>query len=202
MRTRPMLLRVGLSLLAFCVSLASAQPALNEPSISVRLSLTKKLFKVGERIPLKVEITNNGTGDVFVGRELLQIDNAIYHLKLSVESSQGRTPENFSGAVDSFSVGPRDGFSTALAKSWIALPPGYFYGTILFVDEQFADFLTKPGKYTVRGTYSSSGMRADVYFNDLLAYPEELERIPFPSWKGDIKTNSVSLEIAPAKPPK
>ena len=168
-----------------------------EPArISVRLSTPRKNFSVGEPIPLRVEIENRGQASIFVGREIELITGWINFLELEVVDLRGNKSPSVTLAPPLVPPpDPNQSFADALARWWIALPPGYSYGTILSIDGEMYRFLQKPGTYQIRGTYYSQGMLAPVYYNPLRFQPEEVAKLSFSSWTGDTETNSLTVEI-------
>jgi hypothetical protein len=82
-------------------------------------------------------------------------------------------------------------------RMWLALGPGQFYGGAFEIDAERYPFLSKPGKYRLQGVYVSQGIDAPVPHNPLRNDPERLRSLPYPGWKGEIRTNSLWIEILP-----
>jgi hypothetical protein len=172
-------------------------PKESPPRISVHLSVAKKTFKLGEPIELRVEISNQSNDVLFVGREIALKDPWIYSLWLSVFDAKGQGSKQLVGWGEPFPVGLEESFVDALVKGWIPLPPKYFYGTTVRLDEAGFYFLRKPGHYRIAGGYYSRGMDAPLHYNRLSLSPEEIEKLPYKSWKGEVEANSIWIEIVP-----
>ena len=52
-----------------------------------------------------------------------------------------------------------------------------------------------PGRYLIKGKYSSEGFLAEDINNPLLHYAKELKQLPYEAWVGEVETNSVWIEI-------
>jgi hypothetical protein len=172
-----------------------------EPGLTVRLSVAKTKFSVGEPIYVTVKITNVGKQDIFVGRRIPINTDWIYSLVLSLQDQKGNASTMLWRARDPVPPDPEESLASALAKAWVALPPGYSYSTAIEIDSETFAFLKKPGRYRLSGTYQSMGMDAPLYYNALLNRPEEMKKLPYRSWEGEVDTNSVWLEIVPRTMP-
>jgi hypothetical protein len=53
----------------------------------------------------------------------------------------------------------------------------------------------KPGRYRIKGKYSSRGFLAQDINNPLLHYAQELKQLPYEAWDGSVETNSVWIEV-------
>lgn len=166
------------------------------PPISVKISLPNKTFEVGEKISVRVEISNIGTTDLFLGRRFPQIEQWIYALNLRVRDASGIYLQQ-SVALPPFmkQVDKSEHFCNALVKDWLALPPGYFFGTTITLDPKVYDGLSKPGRYEVQALYTSMGMEADLYYNRLSLEPDSIKDLPFHSWRGTSSSNSAVFSI-------
>lgn len=100
-------------------------------------------------------------------------------------------------AVDSIPGNPAP-FVNALISNWIALAPKYKYGTMFSLDFAFPP-TPEPGNYRVRATLTSHGPSGDLYYNDLVHYPDELASLPYAGWNGRTVSNWVWITIIAAK---
>ena len=91
---------------------------------------------------------------------------------------------------------PAESVLDAVTRSWVPLGPGYSYGSVITINKTEFQFLGKPGQYSVQATYTSLGMEGPLNYNRLAASPEEIKKLPFPSWKGTIKSEPVSITIS------
>jgi len=170
----------------------------SQPTISVKISAGHSRFRVGQDIPMRVEICNRGEKDVFIAKEIDAIaGNAIATISFTLSHNKGVDGPATAVAVDTFgskrsSYPPLSG---ELEKYWIALPPNHFYGTEVVIKPSYFKRLSIPGTYQIRGKYSSRGFLAKDVNNPLLHYAEELKQLPYGAWVGEVETNSVQIEI-------
>jgi hypothetical protein len=164
--------------------------------IQVRISLPKQDFGVGETIPLGVEIWNVGEDTLFIPRKITRMGGSMSRLDLEVQDSAGRYSPGMYGHRDPVPPG-KQSLVKAVAQDWVALAPGYFYGTVSEIYVEDFEFLQKPGTYHMQGTYLSHGMDAPLYYNPLAYRAEEVGTLPYRYWKGEIRTNSLEITIAP-----
>jgi hypothetical protein len=187
-----------MSLTAISASVAGEQPQSKQDQkaeIAVSLAVTRNSFVVGETIEVRVEIRNAGDTSIFVGRELYLNTDWIHSLELSLEDESGNASGYMRSGRDKFPPDPEQSIATSLAKGWIALSPGHFYGTTLRIYPQSFEFLQKPGRYRLYGKYVSHGVDAPFYYNPLAYKVEAVSQLPYRFWKGEIDTNSVWIEI-------
>lgn len=174
-----------------------------DETITVRLSVEKSRFHVGEAVPLRVELINTGKKRIFIGQEMPQIEDWIYSVHITVKDDAGRvSPQLVLGPPFVLPSDPKEDFSTAVIKKWTVLPPGYSYGSTLTIDGQSHSFLMKPGRYEIQATYVSMGMDSRMYYNRLSQSPEELARLPFKSWKGRVNSNCISIDVVRLEKPR
>jgi hypothetical protein len=169
--------------------------------LTVRISAEKQRLKPGENVVLHVEILNEGSKNTFVSKGIQGADNALSTLDLSLYqnghvflSSTGSAADCFcSGLANSPSAPP---MASVLSAGWIALAPKHFYGGEAIMSPWDFKLLRVPGKYRIQGKYASRGFLAQDMNNPLLGYSEELKKLPYQSWIGEVKTNSVWIEVA------
>lgn len=190
------------SLTAISASVAGEQPQSKQDQkaeIAVSLAVTRNSFVVGETIEVRVEIRNAGDKSIFVGRELYLNTDWIHSLELFMEDKNGNQSVRMRRGRDPFPPDPEQSIATSLAKGWIALSPGHFYGTTVRIYPQSFEFLQKPGRYRLYGKYVSHGVDAPFYYNRLAYKVEAVSQLPYRFWKGEININSVWIEILPPK---
>ena len=191
-------------MLMFCGSTPFVRACIQGPEetagqLSIRLSLSKNTFRLGESIRVKVEISNDGKSTLFVARNIELDPGAIGFLELLVTDAKGNvSPRDVSTPVRK-AADPGESTARAVSKAWVALSPAYSYGTTLRIEPDSYEFLRKPGRYRLQATYFSLGMAAPVYYNSLADKLEEIEKLPFGSWKGKTESNSVWIEILPPR---
>jgi len=164
------------------------------PEVAVHLEVLKKVLPVGESLPLRFEILNKGTTDIFVGKHFLDLANSTARLELSLKDRSGWHRSAIGSAGD-YLPDSGESFASALVRDWLALPPGGFYGATAFVSPAEFPQLLKPGRYCIQGKYISAGVRAPVYFNALRNHPDEIARLPYDSFVGELRTNSVWIQV-------
>ena len=81
------------------------------------------------------------------------------------------------------------------SKYWLVLRPGCSYGGQVVLDSATFRTPRNPGKYEIRGTYSSSGFMSDGMNNPLAGYIDELRQLPFQAWVGEVETNNLLVEV-------
>lgn len=169
----------------------SADP---EPNISVHISPKDSRLRRGQDVLLRVEIWNESKQDLFISKEINF--TSITGLELTV-SKDGVTHTQFPIISDSFSSVRANypPLSIELSKYWIALPPGHFYGGEVVLTPLEFPVLRTPGKCRIQGKYSSQGFLANNINNPLAHYAEELKKLPFHSWAGEVETNPTWIEV-------
>ncbi len=181
---------------------AGAQaPESRVDGVEARLSLKKMKFAVGEAINITVDVYNRGATDLFVHKEISQAIGTICFVEFRVyDEKENLSPQRTFSAPLLPPPKAAETFSEALMKSWFALPPGYHYGRTITIDDDMVPLLRKPGRYRLVATFFSQGMSTRLYTNPLLAFPEEIQKLPYKDWMGQVDTNSVWIRIiAPAK---
>jgi hypothetical protein len=174
----------------------------SEAKVSVRISSPQTRLQPGESVVLHVEIWNEGPKDVFISKEFQGPDNALSRLDLSLQYDGGvdwpsvRSVADFIGSGREHDSPP---LASVLSKTWIALPPGHFYGGEATMRASLFDHLDIPGRYRVQGKYISRSFFARDMNNPLLGYADELEKLPYQSWTGEFETNSVWIEVVDPK---
>ena len=163
--------------------------------LKVILSSGKHTYRLGEAIDLRITLENRGKATVFVGQSLGRAD-WIYSVEVRVSDENGRvSPELHWMHPFMADYDPSQPFVDALTRWWVPLPPDYNYGTVIQIDGTDLDFLRKPGRYKIEVTYISYGMEEPLNYNRLAASPEEIKKLPYASWRGRAKSNSIWVLI-------
>jgi hypothetical protein len=170
--------------------------------LSVRISANKTRIRPGESVVLDVEIWNEGKQDVFIFKEFSHPDDPLNGLDIKFYQGAGLEVPNSSERVAAVDVQPfylpkGASVTNGLAICCIALAPGHFYGGQFVINSTMFDRLRIPGRYRVLGRYWSEGLLAANINNPLLDYAEELKKLPYGSWTGEVETNSLSIEVLP-----
>lgn len=196
------------SILVFVLSAMAGTTTKTEQSTSpgadlaVTLSIAKETFKIDETIEVRVEIYNKGKVPLFIGNEIPDYLDWIYDLRLILANERGEfSPVLTSAGPFILPFDPKESIAQALSADWMALRPGYFFGRTIRIDGSIFSFLKQPGRYRLMGIYKSDGMESPVQFNRLAASPKEIASLPYKSWKGEVKTNSIWITIVPVGTP-
>jgi len=164
--------------------------------IHVRLSVPKKAFRLGEAIPLRVEIYNAAGKTVIINREISRLLAAPACLALSVFDERGRRSpalENVASAVSPPAEEEPEAWT--FLKWWVVLDTEHFYGLTFEVDGEQFPFLTKPGRYRLVGTFTSIGGYPPSIVRRMSDSSQVPSKVPYPIWTGKVDTNSVWLEV-------
>jgi hypothetical protein len=172
-------------------------------AISVRISSVVLRYAPGTDINVRVEIWNTSSETFFISKDVDDItSNAITSLTLTMYKNDQEIGPAMNILADSFSSN-RTSYPPLfmeLPRYWIALAPNHFYGTTLVFHLSSLQGLRAPGRYKLQGTYRSRGFLAQDINNPLAHYVQELKTLPFHVWTGEVKTNSLWIEIgAPSK---
>jgi hypothetical protein len=178
----------------------SEKTPLQPTDLEVRLSLSRQVFTSDEPITVKVELSNRSKQSFFVGRNFPSAGNSPSTLDTGLEDEHGNDLGGIAGAADYFGLYPKESFAATLSNGWILLPPGFFYGSVVEVFVPQDKRPLKPGRYRIRAKYSSMGLTKQSEMNLVARSPEEVARLPFPSWAGHIDVEPLWIKIV--KPPK
>jgi hypothetical protein len=172
---------------------ASSEP--QGTDIKIMIQPIKPSYKTGESINLRVILENQGKATLFVGQTLRRVD-WIYSVRITVSDEKGRfSPEMHLNHPFMLDYDSSQSFISALTASWIALPPGYMFGTTIRIDGTDFEFLKKPGRYMIEAEYVSYGMEEPLNYNRLAASPEDIKKLPYPSWRGQTKSEPTWINI-------
>jgi len=147
---------------------------------------------------LHVEIVNEGAKDVFIFKEFNEPDNPLSNLDMTLYyGTKPDIPEVRWISVDTpgFPMKADSPLASALSIGCVALAPGHFYGGEVVMNASRFKRLEIPGKYRIQGRYWSRGILAEDINNPLLGYAEELKKLPYRSWTGEVETNSIWIEV-------
>jgi hypothetical protein len=120
-------------------------------------------------------------------------------LEIKVQAQPGIQPPGGIGCASEIMPGQLGlSFANVFAECCLALSPGYSYGDTFSLSFFVNTPDMKPGRYRLQGRYSSSGL--DTQSNNRASYfPRELSQLPYPVWKGEIKSNMIWIEILPGR---
>jgi hypothetical protein len=163
------------------------------PEISVRLSRSKRTFRIGEPIHLGIQVSNRGGEPILIANSVSISSGGTSFLNLELKDARGRISPATQLIVDYAPRPPDENAFLKLLSSWVLLKPNT---SILFqvsIDSRMFQFLSKPGEYTLSATYSSNGISYAGYFGS-----DVLNSLPYTSWSGKISANEIPLTIVPA----
>jgi hypothetical protein len=170
-----------------------------EPSLRLRIWTQRGTYIQGHEIPVRVELTNNSSKDVYVGRDFWT-NASPGRVRLSVVAMDGH---NFPGTESSVGLPAPvvlSDFPKALLEWCFSLPPGYSYSSSTTLQEFVAGSGLLPGVYKVRAIYVSNGIDTDTVFNPLLGHPDELVSLQAQNWQGEIASNELVIRIVATRP--
>ena len=186
------LLVTSLSLL---VCLTGATQRHSEPGrdgITPSLAPTKKSFKAGEPIALRVTIQNNGPRALYLPRTL-GLYSWVSNIDFVVLDEGRRMILNKRYAIDP--VPNKIDLSTLLRDYYVLLPSNYSYGTTLDLQSYLQDPLSKPGRYHVHAVYNSFGLNAASYFSKLHVSRLDLSKLESEIWEGAVESHVVYIDL-------
>jgi hypothetical protein len=177
-----------------------ASQSTNAAVLSLRFVKPSRSFAANGAFEIQAELKNEGTQTVLVCRELRAGfgSDEPCDWEFSIRDASGRGLPGVRWAGDRV-VTSRDDFATALAKHWIALAPGYSYSTLVDVAIGFSQQPPPPGRYEITGVLTSYGLDGPSIYNDLATYPHDIEKLPYPGWKGTIGSNKIWIMIDPPR---
>ena len=179
--TRPRLAFVIVQLilvgLAFQSSSFSQSSTAEASSLQLHLSAEQTRFRIGETIPLRIEIENLGTQDVFIAN----YTDAPSSLLLSIRDVSGKVypDEEMSGSH----------IQSAFNEWWTRVSVLHFYGINQKINTTSHPFLTKQGKYRITAKYVSKGGKTPA--NVQWGIPS------YTVWAGEIESNMIEIEVLP-----
>lgn len=184
--------------LAFIAAVTNVMPQVKSPEqqatdvLRLTVSSNSLTYAVGSTIDLSVELKNIGRQKIFIGANFWTGGSAS-HVTIAVNPLDGHDlGKGWSGSVDGVPLHAWDNLGKALLEWGFLLPGGYAYSTKALLP--YGPGLA-PGRYTVQASYISEGVDADTHLNPLLEKPKELAALmPF-SWKGVVKSNTITIEI-------
>jgi hypothetical protein len=164
------------------------------PEIAVHISMPKRVVTVGAVIHIEVRVSNSGDAATLVANTVSMASGGMAYLDFELTDAQGRVSPGFNLIADYPPIKPSDdNAATKLLGSWTLLYP---HTSLLFdipIDESIFKFLGKPGHYRLSATYASNGISYGR--NGLGLSKEFLNSLPYPSWRGKVSTNEISLTV-------
>jgi hypothetical protein len=206
MRLRPIVRTIAVALLPVLPLSSVQSPPKNSQhreallheavtGISLRFVPPSRPFAANEDFQIQAILKNESAQTVFVCRQLSPGfgSDEPCDWEFSIRDAKGRALPGVGWAADRV-LTSRDDFSTALIKHWIALAPGYSYSAPVNVSIAFWK-TPRPGRYEIIGAITSYGLDGQSIYNDLASYPDEIGKLPYPGWKGTIKSNKIWITI-------
>ena len=167
----------------------------DDRALRLVIQALKPVYKLGEPIDLRVTIENTGKDTIFVGQIIQRMDWQ-FSIQMGLFDEQGNRSTElhwFHPFMQDYD--PSEPFVNALVRSWLALPPGYSYGTIIQLHGSDFQFLKRPGRYRLEATYESYGMEEPLNYNRLAASPEDIKKLPYRSWRGKTSADPIVIII-------
>lgn len=199
---------VGFFALPLLLVVCPGMPQESEPSeVSIKISVPKQRFRLGERIPLSVEIHNSGTAPIYVGSHIMESQGGMVDFHLEVTNQRGDTSafRTFGppapaaveiSKIEEENARAREDFSKNLSRAWVLIHPKCFYGAVLEISREEYAFLAKPGRYALQATYESKGFDYPSYLNPVARAPDMLSKLGYRSFRGELTSDKIWIEIA------
>jgi|SRR5208282_1612122 len=163
-------------------------------SLSVKVSALEGTVPSGQDPQLRVEIWNEGAGDVFVCKDFERVSWPYCSLTLYVEDASGRRAGPQGGIAADFYHASKQTLSEILLRDWVALRPGHFYGTTVTLHTDVYPQLRKPGVYRISAEYTSAGLLAG-YQGSVASEPGDIARLPATAWEGTVQSAAVVIHV-------
>jgi hypothetical protein len=170
--------------------------------LEVKISPAKSAIAPPDTLSSRVEISNTGTQDLFVCRDFF---SGTCDLRLSFDpvakvehavASADCVPYEWERNVPP----PKsEDFAKTLAKDWVLLPPGHFYGATIELSPGAYPELGIVGHYRINGRFSSGGLLGQYCYYKLKGFSKEVADLPAKSWQGTVDANSVTVRVIKRK---
>jgi len=178
---------------------AQTATSLDSQHISVRLSCDDQRPRVGDKIPIKVELTNLGDKPLIFPNLISDSDRVDGHVELYLVDSNGRESPRMRRIADSLTPYPAEPDWKLMLGRWLVLYPGYSLATSLYLSDSIFSFLKLPGKYKVTAEYSSGGLSSQENYRPMGLKANDAATLPFSSWTGKVRSNSIWLTVIPGQ---
>jgi hypothetical protein len=167
------------------------------PKITIRLSAPKRTVTAGASIHVEVRVSNSGDAPTIVANSVSMASGGTAYLEFELTDVHGRISPGMKMIADYFPGTQTDENAAAsLLRSWTLLYPSTSLLFDIPIDRSVFKFLGKPGKYTLSATYASDGIS---YGRNRLGLSDDvLNSLPYPSWRGKVSTNEISLTVVSA----
>ena len=177
----------------------SPEVTLNEsPKVTAALSLPKSIYRAGEPIQVKLEVSNKGETSVLIANEIsMSTTVQPSHVDFVLVDHRGNdVPAGFF-ALDSW--GPKVVSSPGIAflESFLVLRPGYSLTKVFKLDTQLFRGLSQPGTFSLYALYSSNGLSYPPALGVIGVTETDVKLLPFVAWSGKIRTNTVLFKVLP-----
>jgi len=181
---------------------AAVGDKLKYDQVKVSFHIPRRIYKLGESIPLKVEFYNRGESPVLLTKYIagLNIEGAPSLVPVSVEVSvydgAGRQSTK---KLTAYSTPVRpdigSGDVAAFLEWWVLLEPMQFYGETLTIAPHNFGSLGKPGKYRFRVKLTAHGGYPPSITEQLGNHNPVLPHTPYDIWTGKVSWDSGWVEI-------
>jgi hypothetical protein len=171
----------------------------NEDQIAVKLYLPQKEFHLGERIDLKVEVSNIGRVSLLVANGVSIASGGASYIEFELTDRKGQISPQARLVSDTFSSNEKTNPTMSFLTHWLLLRPGSSISTNVPLDGTIIEFLANPGEYKLSAHYSSNGLSYSPTYAALGITSDDVKLITTPAWRGKIASNQVVLKILPNK---
>ena len=175
-------------------SMTSSQKNSN---LVVAMSIEKRIFAVGETIPVWVQVCNHGKQPILIGNRV-SLGGDVANLDLTLEDSSGRISPRIDMTHDTFPAPAASNASVSFLKSWMLLQPDNCLTTTISIGSEVFSFLGRPGSYTLSAEYYSDGFSYPPTYRSRGLTEADVKSIPFYCWTGKIDTNRIHFKVVSA----
>jgi hypothetical protein len=191
-----------LAVFIFSLWVAGQSNYSTKPEISVTMALAKQVFRLGNPMELKIEVTNIGQKAILVPNHLSLFGDEAAHLEIELSNGKALISPHLGLVVDRFPNPSKNQKSPTekVLGSFVLLPPGtsFVERIALFDYLSVRKYELKAGNYKLKGYYSSGGLFYPPAFQSLELTEEDVKSLPFEAWHGKLATNELSFTILPA----
>lgn len=169
--------------------------------ISLRLSVTKASFVVGDSVAVVITLQNGGGAPLVVSNRMnTSSNNREGRVSFEVTDSAGRRESaQKQWIADNLSAYPKEPDWRLLLGNWLILYPHDSFSTELSLDQDTFTSLGKPGVYTVTATYSSAGFSYPENYRRLGLTDQDAASEKTKAWAGSVRSNSIGVTLVAAR---
>jgi len=176
--------------------MASAQIH-RESAVSIKIRPVNATVLSGVSPDVRVEITNQGDNDLFFSRPFWSRSSKPLDIGFEITDSSGAPLPQSTGVGDCFMKSDSESLPMAILRRWIDIPAK---SSLAFtVKLEPSEFPANPGRYNLVARYKSIGLTEESWTNCVKVTPEEVAKLPFNAFEGEIESNTVTVTVLARK---